>query len=282
MPEPRLEDWIGRSEQAVDVLEPWTAAAVAATHGLSADVREGAEVSGLWHWFRFLATVPRDGIGPDGHPERGGFLPPVPLERRMWAGSRMRFPGELRVGDRIERRSEILKVAEKTGKSGGMVFVTVGHLVSSPRGPAVEEEQDIVYLPMPKTFAPPAPVPLARDISWRRPWPLDPVLLFRFSAITFNAHRIHYDRGYATGTEKYPGLVVQGPMQALMLFEEAKARHPGRRVAAYSFRGVRPLFDFDRAEIAGRERADGVDLFTANGEGLVNMQASLAWAQGQA
>ena len=282
MPEPRLEDWIGRTEQAIDVMDPWTAAAVAAIHGIAVDVREGAQVSGLWHWFRFLAMVPRDGIGPDGHPKRGEFLPPVPLERRMWAGSRMSFPGDLRVGDRIERRSEILKVVEKAGKAGAMVFVTVSHLVTSPRGPAVEEEQDIVYLPMPKAFTPPAPVPLPDDVSWRRAWLLDPVLLFRFSAITFNAHRIHYDRAYATGVEKYPGLVVQGPMQALTLFEEAKARHPGRRIAAYSFRGVRPLFDFDQAEIAGRERQDGIDLFTANGDGLVCMQASLTWAAGAA
>lgn len=278
MPEPRLEDWTGRTEHAVDVVDPWTAAAIAATHGLAVDVREGAEVSGLWHWFRFLATAPRGSIGPDGHPERGGFLPPVPLERRMWAGSRMGFPGDLRVGDRIERRSEILKVVEKAGKAGAMVFVTVSHLVTSPRGPAVEEEQDIVYLPMPKAFTPPAPVALPEDISWRRTWPIDPVLLFRFSAITFNAHRIHYDRAYASEVEKYPGLVVQGPMQALMLFEEAKARHPGRRIAAYSFRGVRPLFDFDAAEIAGREQADGIDLFTANGAGLVSMQAKLTWS----
>ncbi|MGE4247528.1 MAG: protein dehydratase, partial [Parvibaculaceae bacterium] len=163
-----------------------------------------------------------------------------------------------------------------------MVFVTVKHVVSTVRGAAIEEEQDIVYLPMPKTFAPPAPVPLPEDVSWRRPWPLDPVLLFRFSAITFNAHRIHYDRTYAVEVEKYPGLVVHGPMQALMLFEEAKARHPGRRIAAYSFRGVRPLFDFDRAEIVGREREDGIDLFTADGDGLINMQANLTWASGPA
>src|SRR5690606_11849350 len=124
-----------------------------------------------------------------------------PLERRMWAGSRVRFPGDLRVGDRIERKSEILKVVEKTGRAGSMVFVTVRHALTTPRGQAVEEEQDIVYLPSPRAFTPPAPVPLPDDISWSRRWPLDPVLLFRFSAITFNAHRIHYDRAYATEVE---------------------------------------------------------------------------------
>lgn len=278
MADVRLEDWVGREERNRDRLAGVHACAVAAMLDQPAALQDGMEVSGLWYWFFFLPQAPTAGLGSDGHPKRGGFLPPVALERRMWAGSRMAFPGALRVGDEIEKRSTIVKVAEREGRAGPMVFVTVRHEVSTPRGLAVEEEQDIVYLAMPKSYAPPEPVPVPGDLAWSAPHALSTVLLFRFSALTFNAHRIHYDRPYANGVEKYPGLVVHGPLQALLLFEAAKARHPDRRPGRFVFRAVRPLFDFDALTLSGRPAAEsGLDLWTSNGDGHVNMQASIHW-----
>jgi 3-methylfumaryl-CoA hydratase len=251
---------------------------------------EAAPLPPLWHWFFFLPVVPMAGVGADGHPKRGGFLPPVPLERRMWAGGRLSFPGQIRVGDTIEKASEILKVAEKDGRAGKMVFVTVRHSVSTPRGPAVEEEQDIVYMPMPERFTAPPPTELpqpepgtAADAVWREDFPLDPVLLFRFSALTFNGHRIHYDKPYATEVEKYPDLVVHGPLQAVALMGAALRRRPDRRAARFSFRGVSPLFVSDLASIHGRPAADAQAVFAAkltpgDGAAQVTMKAEIGWA----
>ena len=167
----------------------------------------------------------------------------------------MVFHDELRVGDALEKRSEILKVSLKEGKNGKVAFVAVKHEVSSPRGLAVEEEQDIAYVEMPKEFVPPKPIPLPENLDWQEPCPIDPVKLFRFSAVTFNAHRIHYDLRYATQVEKYPGLVI----------------------ARFSFRAVRPVFDFDALFLSGRLKDDGgLDLYTSNGGGHICMQAELS------
>ena len=275
--------WVGRTEVLGDRVDPEPARRLAATLDLPHEPRAGDPLPELWYWLFFLPVAPASRLGPDGHPERGGFLPPVPLERRMWAGSRVSFEGELRVGEEIERRSEILKVAEKEGRAGArMAFVTVRHEVGSHRGLAAVEEQDIAYLAMPKAWAPPEPVPLPEGLAWSNPRPVDPVLLFRFSALTFNGHRIHYDRAYATEVERYPGLVVHGPLQAILLLEAAKRRHPDRRPASYRFRGLRPLFDFDRVTLSGRPRDDGgegLDLYTANGDGHVAMQATVGWGE---
>jgi 3-methylfumaryl-CoA hydratase len=159
-----------------------------------------------------------------------------------------------------------------------MVFVTVKHSIHSARGIAVEEEQDIVYLPMPKAFVAAAPNPIPENLQWQEARALDPVFLFRFSALTFNSHRIHYDLKYATDVEKYPGLVIHGPLQALLLLESAKRNNPGRKPAGYSFRAVRPLFDFDRVSVCGRLNTDGGhDIYTANGDGNIGMQATVSW-----
>jgi 3-methylfumaryl-CoA hydratase len=218
--------------------------------------------------------------GPDGHPKRGGFLPPIDLPRRMWAGSRLVFHRDIALNAPLTKTSTIAKVAEKEGKAGRMAFVTVHHRLDTREGLAMEEEQDIVYLPMPDRFAPPDPVPLPADLAWSQTQAVDPVLLFRFSALTFNGHRIHYDRAYATGVEKYPGLVVHGPLQALLLFEAARARNPARKPARFAFRGVRPLFDFDTMTLNGRPRDDGgLDLFTGQGEGLACMTGAIHWQE---
>ncbi|EJW09416.1 hypothetical protein A33M_1370 [Rhodovulum sp. PH10] len=279
-PEAPLESWIGRTQEETDRVGPTPVRALAATlDDASIDTADGAPLPELWSWLYFLPIVPMSQVGPDGHPKRGGFLPPIALERRMWASGRLTFHDRLRIGDAVTKRAEIVKIAEKTGKAGRMVFVTVRHEVFSPRGLAVREEQDIVYIAMPDKFVPPAPTPLPENLAWREPVRIDPVLLFRFSALTFNGHRIHYDEPYAMGVEKYPGLVVHGPLQAILLMQSARRHAPGRLPARYEFRAVRPLFGFDAVSVAGRLREDGGhDLFTANGDGAIGMQATIGWA----
>jgi 3-methylfumaryl-CoA hydratase len=280
MAENEWSGWIGRIEKLHDLADPKPVRALAATFDMLPHDKEGDPLPYLSHWLYFLPMAPESQIGLDGHPKRdgSGFLPPVPIERRMWAGGRLTFRSELRVGDALGKTSEILKIAEKEGATGRMAFVTVKHEIASSRGAAIEEEQDIVYLDMPKTFTPPKPVPLPEDLAWQERYPVDPVLLFRFSAITFNGHRIHYDIRYATEVEKYPGLVVHGPLQAMLLMKAATERNAGRRPARFSFRGVRPAFDFDTVLLSGKTRDDGgLDLYTSNGDGHVCMQASISW-----
>ncbi|WP_291201819.1 MaoC family dehydratase N-terminal domain-containing protein [Hyphomonas sp.] len=276
-----LQSWIGRTEVQIDTVQPGPARALAATLDQDPDdfgVR--AELPPLWMWLYFLPVVRASSVGPDGHPQRGGFLPPITLPRRMWAGSRCHFFGPVRIGDELTKVSTIAKVTAKTGRTGEMVFVTVRHSYSRGGAGLMEEEQDIVYMPIPDVFTPPEPV-APGACAWSESVAIDPVLLFRFSALTFNGHRIHYDRPYAMETEKYPGLVVHGPLQAILLMEAARRRHPGKRPAGYSFRGLRPIFDFDAVSVCGRmKEAGGLDLFTVNGDGAAGMQASLSWAQG--
>lgn len=273
-------DWIGRREVVRDQVTEVPARALAATlNRTDLTFDRGAPLPGLWTWLYFLPLAPMAEVGSDGHPKRGGFLPPVDLPRRMWAGSRCKFHSPVRIGDEVERISTISKVAEKEGKTGLMVFVTVRHEISAGGRLSVEEEHDIVYIQIPDRFVPPAPIPFAAP-DWREEVKVDPVLLFRFSALTFNGHRIHYDRSYTVDVEHYPGLVVHGPLQAVLLFNAATRRHPGRTPARFDFRGMRPLFDFDAITLNGRTSEDGgLDLCTATAEGGAAMQATLAWSE---
>jgi 3-methylfumaryl-CoA hydratase len=275
-----FDPWLGRVEEAHDRISARQARQMAATLGVEIAAVDGAMLPPLWHWMGWTPETPMSGLGPDGHPARGGFLPPVPLERRMWAGGRLRFHAPLVIGERIERRSEILKVAEKTGSTGQMVFVTVRHDVVGAAGPAISEEQDIVYVAMPDRFVPPPPVAAPEDPLWSEPVAVDTVRLFRFSALTFNGHRIHYDLPYARGVEKYPGLVVHGPLQAMLLMEAARRRNPGHVPSGFRFRGVRPLFAHEDLRLEGQAAADGAGaLVTVNGDGLVCMQAEIGWRE---
>lgn len=274
-----FDGWVGRVEEAADVVTPRQVRQMAATLGSDAMAADGAPLPPLWHWMGWLPEMPMSGLGTDGHPARGGFLPPVPLERRMWAGGRLTFHTPLRIGQPMMRRSEILKVADKTGSAGRMVFVTVGHLIHSPDGLAVTEEQDIVYVAMPDQFTPPAPITAPDGPIWTEAVGIDTVRLFRFSALTFNAHRIHFDLPYATEIEKYPGLVVHGPMQAMLLMQAACRHHGSTRPARFRFRGVRPMFHHDRMRLMGWPEAAGKqDLSTVIDGGVTCMQADIAWA----
>lgn len=277
-------DWVGRVERRSDVVHATPVRALAATLDLPGD-EVGAEVGGgdrlpeLWHWLYCLPLAPRSTLGRDGHPARGGFLPPIPQERRMWAGGRLRFHHDLRVGDEIERTSEITSVEQKDGRTGPLVLVTVRHTISGPGGVAVEEDQDIVYVDPPPSYVPPRPDPLPDDLDWREDQPIDPVLLFRFSALTFNGHRIHYDRTYCTDVEHYPGLVVHGPLQAVLLMQAGRRHQPDGRVATFGYRARRPLFDFDTCVLSGRATDDGTEVLCANGNGDVTMRATLTWGR---
>jgi hydroxyacyl-ACP dehydratase HTD2-like protein with hotdog domain len=262
-------DWIGRTEMREDRLDARLVAGMAATLGVGLP----EALPPTWHWTLFQDWVMPDRIGPDGHPKRGGFLPPVhDLPRRMWAGGRLRFPGAgLHVGDAVRRESTILSVEEKAGGSGRLVFVTVRHLVSGPAGVAVEEEQDIVYRGAEGAAVKRGEAaPEWPDAAERVVVP-DPVMLFRYSALTGNGHRIHYDHPYVTGVEGYPGLVVHGPLQATLMAGLAVERGGGRRLARFAFRGRRPAFDGRRLRVLAREEAGAVRLETRDEDGATCM-----------
>ena len=279
MPSDGWDEWTGRSQTVEDGMDPGPARALAATLGLPTSHApvSGAALPFPWVWLYFVQPEAKANIGPDGHPKRGGFLPPVPHPRRMWAGSRCTFHAPILAGQPAQKTSTILSVAEKAGRAGPMVFVTVAHEISSGGVLAMREEQDVVYMDIPDEYRPPAAQPLP-PCEHSEPVAIDPVFLFRFSALTFNAHRIHYDRPYAMDVEKYPGLVVHGPLQAILLYEFGIRMFSGRAPSRFRFRGLRPLFDFDTVSLNARETGDGaVQLFTASGDGAIGMDAALEW-----
>lgn len=275
----KLKDWVGRTQATEDLAAPFPVRALAATFDADdPEPRSGDPLPPLWHWLYFLDAAPQSKIGADGHAERGDFLPPVPLPRRMWAGSRFSFDGEpVRVGDAIGRTSEIKSVEPKSGSTGSMVFVTVKHTISGPRGVSFVEEHDIVYREAAKPGEQPkAPRPAPTDATWTRTIVPDPVLLFRFSALTFNGHRIHYDRSYTQQEEGYPGLVVHGPLIATLLLDLVRRHAPGRDLASFQFRAQRPTFDGHPMRVNGAPSADGrsVRLWAQDTDAFLTMSAS--------
>lgn len=272
-----FSDWIGRRETAEDriTLAPALAAA-AMLDDTTTPFAEGAPLPPLWHWFSFLPKAPASRIGPDGHPQRGGFLPPIALPRRMFAGARLRFLSPLVIGEPALREATIRSVATKEGRSGSLAFVSVGYRYLQGERLCVEEEQDIVYR---EAAVDPVPAPVVKEVAplpvgaWVRTITPDPVLLFRFSALTFNAHRIHYDRDYATGVERYPGLVVHGPLTALLLIELVR-RHAPQPVTRYSFRAEAPLFDRTPFRLIGMPGEGEVALRAEGPDGRVAMTAT--------
>ena len=273
-----LRDWIGRTEQRSDRVTGAPLAALSATLDRDDPPPDaGSEAPPLGHWLYFLPMARHSEIGGDGHPRRGGFLPPVPLPRRMWAGSRLTFHRPLRVGDEIGRVSTIKDVSVKHGRSGALVFVTVRHEVAAAGGLAISEEHDIVYRDNPQPgAAAPSPQAAPADPGFSRDIVPDPVLLFRYSALTFNGHRIHYDRSYATEVEGYPGLIVHGPLIATLLLDMLSREMPQAVVTAFAFRSVKPLFDLAPFSINGRIESDGktVRLWAQDADGALAMEAT--------
>lgn len=268
-----FEAWIGRTQQASDRLDPARSNALDVALGGTGGLDVGAPLPLLHHWLSFWDVKPPSALGADGHPAKGGFLPPVPLPRRMWAGGRLAFYQPLLLGDQVQRTSTIVAVKEKTGRTGTLVFVTVLHELDAGQGVAVSEEQDLVYrAPATEALAAPVAAP-APQASWQEAVDPDPVLLFRYSALTMNGHRIHYDRPYAIAEEAYPGLVVHGPLQATLLLSLA-ARRLDRPVTHFEFRGQQPAFDGLPLHVCGEPTAEGADLWTQQG-GAKNMVASV-------
>lgn len=273
-----LRQWIGREEAACDVLTPALVARFEATLGGEPGDFQGGDVAPqLIHFCLCQPAVPITLLGDDGHPTRGGFLPPVPLPRRMWAASEIEFLRDLRVGEEIERRSRVVGVAAKSGRTGSLCFVEIEHVISSAGKAAVSERQTLVYreaahrTPVAPPFAAPAQDATAViDTST--------ALLFRYSALTFNSHRIHYDLPYAIDEERYPALVVQGPLQATLLVRLAARENSGNRPCRFSFRGVAPAFSGAPLNLHADTLDNGtMALWTSQGEGVVAMQATAAW-----
>jgi 3-methylfumaryl-CoA hydratase len=239
---------------------------------------QGAPLPQLWHWVAFPPTAPMADLGTDGHPRLGGFLPDLGLNRRMWASGKLRFIAPIHVGEELTLTSEILSVDHKQAAGGPMAFVTVRHVVTGAEGPAIEEDQTIVYLQIPPEFRAPKAIPAPNDAAFARTVAITTPLLFRYSAATFNAHRIHYDRTYATEVEHYPGLVVHGPLQATLLMHAATA-HRGTPPGTFSFRGLHPMFDTHDLRLIGVDQPDGtLALCTAAPAGHQGMQATAGWS----
>jgi 3-methylfumaryl-CoA hydratase len=277
-----LRQWIGKSETRSDVVTPTPIAALAATLDRTEPwPQPGDPLPPIWHWLYFLPIYPLAASGADGHPTRGEFLPPVALPRRMWAGSRLVFHRPLRVGAAIQRTSRIADVTAKEGRAGPLVFVRVRHEIADGKGVAIVDEHDIVYRGNPRpgdVAAPPPPAPgnhaFAREID------PGPVLLFRYSALTFNSHRIHYDRSYVTSVEGYPGLVVHGPLIATLLLDLLRRERPDATVVNFEFRAVSPLFDGERFAVCGSPADDrrSIRLWAKNARGGLAMDGTATLA----
>jgi 3-methylfumaryl-CoA hydratase len=274
----QYRDWIGRTDERRDVV---SAAPLVSLSALldreDPPPREGDTAPPLAHWLYFLPNYRQSEAGPDGHAQKGSFIPPAPLPRRMWAGSRLEFLRPLRVGSKVTRVSRIADVAPKEGRSGPLLFVTVRHEVSDEGGVVLVDEHDIVMRG--ESALANAPKPAPTNETWKRRIHPDPVLLFRYSAVTFNSHRIHYDYPYVTNVEGYPGLVVHGPLIATLLVDLLRRSRPDTVLRGYSFRAMRPLYDTADFDTCGQpdEAARSAKLWTRDAEGAVTMEATATW-----
>jgi len=279
-----LQHWMGKTEVLDDVI---TAAPMLGQAAML-DRDDALPVAGtvlppLWHWLYFLPQHRQSELGTDGHAKRGGFLPPVPLPRRMWAGGRLTWlpDNPLRCGDAVQRQSTIAAVTHKSGRSGDLIFVLVRHAVHNAQGLSLTEEHDIVYRAAAQP-GDPLPVPLAAPASaaWQREVAPDPVLLFRYSALTFNGHRIHYDRQYVTEVEGYPGLIVHGPLIATQLLNLVRCHLPDAFVIGFEFKLLRPTFDLCPYRLNAQPAADGtsVRVWAQDHEGWLTLQGTVKLA----
>ena len=275
-----LRQWIGHTTEASDIVTAQLVKGLRAT--LFQEIggpKPGDAAPFTAHWCLAPPVFPMSQLSQDGHPTRGGFLPPVPLPRRMWAGGQLEFFDSLRVGDEATRSSRIADVTMKTGSTGVLCFVSVEHEVTTPRGIAIRERQDIVYRdassgqPAPQAKPTAAPPPAQHRESHMA----DPVLLFRYSALTFNGHRIHYDRDYVTKIEGYPGLIFHGPLQASFIVELAARLHGGQPPKKFNYRGLQPLFEGSEFSINANQTAGGMELWTANSARQPTMKGTATW-----
>lgn len=272
-----VEAWVGREVREGGCITDFQARKIHATLGEGAAPKHGDPLPPLWHWCAFTPDAGMEALGPDGHVKRSDLMPPVYLPRRMWAGGSLTFHRPIHVGEPLERSTRIRSLVEKQGKTGPMFLLTLDHLIYGSRGLAIEESQDIVYLEIPQSYTPPAKqdLPAAPQESVETP----ETLLFRYSAITFNGHRIHYDLPYTQEVEKYPALVVHGPLQATLLMRAA-VREKERTPLYFNFRGVHPMFAGTACDIAMAEDDEGLALWTGQ-DGHQCMQARAVWEETQ-
>jgi 3-methylfumaryl-CoA hydratase len=269
-----LASWIGRSEERSVVLSPWPAAALHGALDLDgAPPQIGDPLPPFWRWLYFHDPVRRSALGRDGHLARGrGIYPPITLPRRMWAGGRLQFDHAVHLGEGVTKVTQVAQIARKQGRSGPLVFLSLRHSLYRADGVRCEvEEQDIVYRhnpPSPNVVIAPSGPAARTDEDWKRGWTVDPTLLFRYSALSYNGHRIHYDLDYCRRVEGYPGLVVHGPLLATLMLELVKERGPDRAIREFSFRAHTPLFDTEAFEVCGKLSGEGAELWVrAAGEG---------------
>lgn len=273
-----LSRWIGRTERLEDTLHAGPANLMEMTLDRDPVLSAGDALPPLWHWLYFLHSARLSALGRDGHPAKGGFLPPVALPRRMWAGGRFGFSDDLRIGEAVRKTSTIKDVALKNGRSGALCFVTVRHEVGPEGDIAFWEEHDIVYREDPAPDAKPRVTePVGTDWTHTELVTPSEVMLFRYSALTFNGHRIHYDRDYARDVEGHGGLVVHGPLIATLLMDLAQRAMKGARPRRFDFRAASPLFDTAPFTLHARASGQTVELAAATPEGRLAMQATAAF-----
>ena len=274
----KLQQWIGRNETVDDIIGLTPARALAATFNRQTEIFAQSKLPALWHWLYFLETAAQQDLAPDGHRQRGGFLPPTTLPRRMWAGSQLRFHVPVNIGDPLTRSSTIHSIEEKTGRSGKLVFVNLRHEITRSGQLCITESQDIVYR---EAATPGASLVAGRPAEpvsdFRLHFQADSRLLFRYSALTFNAHRIHYDTPYVTEVEGYPGLIVHGPLLATMMLELLWQNLPEAQLSAFDFKALRPVYN---------NQACTIHATSPDGEGNVGLwvadHAGALCIQGQA
>ncbi len=276
-----LKGWLNKTESLSDEITVKPVEAMIAT--LDRDdlgPKKGDRLPPLWHWLYFFSHQQQSLLGPDGHPKRGGFLPPVQLPRRMWAGGRLNWQPDnpILLGEELQRDSKILSITHKTGRTGDLLFVTLKHEMHNTRGLALSEEHDIVYraAPMP-TDTPPAPQVSESAATWQREVVPDDVFLFRYSALTFNGHRIHYDRKYVTQVEGYPGLIVHGPLIATLLVDLVRRHAHNQFIKAFQFKAIRPTFDLTPFRVNGTPSDDGksVKVWSQDHDGFLTMSGQV-------
>lgn len=275
-----LRQWIGNTEITEQTISVEPLHRMRATLDYSADpINPGAELPPLWHWIYFITPTRASELGHDGHAALGQFMPPVPLPRRMWAGGRFEFNAAIRVGETARRVSTIRDVKVKHGRSGTLCFVEVEHCIFVANELRFSEVHNIVYRDAPRPGEPAVvPTLAAQDAQWTREVTPSSTLLFRYSALTFNSHRIHYDLDFCRQVEGYPGLVFHGPLTATLLLELAREKNPGQVLAAYEFRAHSPLFDHAPFTINGKMEGNKVILWAANADKRLAMTATLSFS----
>lgn len=266
-----LTPWIGKQEVLYDTIGPVPVTGMAATMDIATS--QGAPLPPLWHWLYFLPGVPSSELANDGHQKLGNFLPPVALERRMWAGGQLSFHSPIKIGDEVKRISTIKDITLKQGSTGPLVFVTVAHDIYKGETLAISEQKNIVYRDAPKNNNSSVAKMAPDDAMWSKKVSLNSVLLFRYSALTFNGHRIHYDRDFAVNQEGYDGLVVHGPLTATLLLNLLHEQLPDAQIDNFQFRGVRPLFDHDIIHLKGRIDGQKIKLWASNNDCELAMTA---------